>query len=273
MTHAGAPHSPPRHPSPPNAATRDKALEVRHLYTCFGPVCVHEDISFDVFPGEIFAVVGGSGSGKTLLVREALLLHRPTSGRIRVLGREPRDLEGIRRRTGVLFQHGALFSGLTVEQNVEVPLREHTGLPAETRRELACLKLALVGLPADAGSKYPAQLSGGMLKRAALARALALDPELLFLDEPTAGLDPDSADGLDELVLQLRDSLRITVVMITHDLDTLWRTADRALFLGERRALAVGTMEELSRSPHPLLQAYFQGARGRGAREARWNPG
>lgn len=261
----------PMHTPPTDASPPEKALEVQNLYTCFGANCIHEDVSFDVSRGEIFAVVGGSGSGKTLLLREALMLHRPTAGRIRLFGRPPGEL--VRRRTGVLFQHGALFSGLTVQQNVEVPLAEHTRLPAASRSELACLKIALVGLPADAAGKYPAQLSGGMLKRAALARALALDPELLFLDEPTAGLDPASADALDELILQLRDSLELTVMMITHDLDTLWRTADRALFLGEGRALAIGTMDALDHSEHPLLRAYFRGARGRGAKEARWNPG
>ncbi len=251
------------------------ALEVHDLHTCFGRDCIHEGLSFEVRRGEIFAIVGGSGSGKTVLLREALLLQEPTAGTIRLFGQSPRQLkkDGLRERTGVLFQHGALFSSLTVQQNVETPIVEHTALSPELRHELGCLKLALVGLAPETGRKFPAQLSGGMLKRAALARALALDPELLFLDEPTAGLDPASADALDELILQLRDSLGLTVIMITHDLNTLWRTADRAIFLGERRILAEGTMEEISRSEHPLLRAYFQGSRGRGAKEARWNPG
>ncbi|WP_092998789.1 ABC transporter ATP-binding protein [Thiohalomonas denitrificans] len=250
-------------------------LEVRNLHTCFAGDCIHEDLNFEVRRGEIFAVVGGSGSGKTVLLREALLLQEPTAGTIRIFGEASRraEKEGLRQRTGVLFQHGALFSSLTVQQNVEAPLLEHTTLSPRLRHELGCLKLALVGLASESGRKLPSQLSGGMLKRAALARALALDPELLFLDEPTAGLDPASADALDELILQLRDSLGLTVVMITHDLDTLWRAADRAIFLGEGRILAGGTMEEISGSGHPLVQAYFQGNRGRGAREAAWNPG
>ena len=253
----------------------ESVLEVRNLHTCFGRDCIHADLNFEIRRGEIFAIVGGSGSGKTVLLREALLLQKPTAGTIKVLGESPRQAErhGLRQRTGVLFQHGALFSSLTVQENVETPIVEHTTLSPELRQELGCLKLALVGLASETGRKFPAQLSGGMLKRAALARALALDPELLFLDEPTAGLDPASADALDELILQLRDSLGLTVVMITHDLDTLWRVADRAIFLGEGRILASGTMEEMSHSEHPLLQAYFQGNRGRGAREAAWNHG
>jgi phospholipid/cholesterol/gamma-HCH transport system ATP-binding protein len=248
----------------------DAVIAVRGLGTRFGTLQVHEGLDLDVRRGEITALVGGSGSGKTTLLREIIMLQQPSAGSIRLLGEE---LAGIgetaalrlRRRFGVLFQMGALFSSLTVLENVMVPLREHTTLPRERLRDLAALKMALAGLPAHAADMLPRQLSGGMLKRASLARALALDPELLFLDEPTAGLDPLSAGALDELVLQLKESLGLTIVMVTHDLDSLWRTADRVAFLGERRVIGHAPMRELVRSPHPLIRDYFDCPRAQAA--------
>jgi phospholipid/cholesterol/gamma-HCH transport system ATP-binding protein len=250
-------------------------IEIRDLRTCFGSDCVHHGLDLDVARGEVLGLVGGSGSGKSTLVREIIMLERPAGGSIRLFGEELVGIgedaaDRLRRRIGVMFQQGALFSSLTVLENVAVPLREHTALPAATVESIARLKVALAGLPGEAACKYPRQLSGGMLKRAAVARALALDPDLLFLDEPSAGLDPVSANALDELILQLRDSLGLTVVMITHDLDSLWRVTDRVAFLGEKRVVGLGAMAELSRSQHPLIQAYFRGPRGRVAQEHAW---
>ncbi|MBI2286861.1 MAG: ATP-binding cassette domain-containing protein [Nitrosomonadales bacterium] len=250
----------------------DEVIEIRDLNTRFGDAVVHRDVSLSVRRGDIFALVGGSGCGKSTLLREIIMLQQPVSGSIRVFGQEVIGLSDeqalpLRRRWGMMFERGALFSSLTVAENVAMVLREHTRLGAALIDEIAALKIALTGLPADAGSKYPSELSGGMRKRAALARALALDPELLFLDEPTAGLDPLSAAGIDELVHQLRDALGITIMMVTHDLDLLWRAADRVAVLGEERILGNGTMQELARSEHPIIREYFYGPRGRGARE------
>ncbi len=251
-------------------------IEVSHLYTRFGNTVILEDVSLTICRGEVFALAGGSGSGKSTLLRAILMLHRPAAGSIQVLGQEVVGLgEGealaLRRRFGVMFQHGALFGALTVAENVAVPLKEHTRLSPALIRELAALKIALTGLPPDSATKYPSELSGGMLKRAALARAIALDPELLFLDEPTAGLDPMSAGALDELIGHLKELLGLTVVMVTHDLDSLWRVADRVAVLGQKRVLAVGSMEELSCSEDPLIREYFYGPRGRAAREQAWS--
>ncbi len=250
-------------------------VEIRDLNTRFGTAVVHESVSLTVRPGEIFALVGGSGCGKSTLLREIILLQQPVSGSIRVFGREVLGLSDeqalpLRRRWGVMFERGALFNSLTVAENVGMVLREHTQLSARLIDEVAAVKIALTGLPADAGPKYPSELSGGMRKRAALARAIALDPELLFLDEPTAGLDPLSASGIDELVVSLRDALGLTIMMVTHDLDLLWRTADRVAVLGEGHILGVGTMTELSQSEHPLIREFFYGPRGRAAREQAW---
>lgn len=250
----------------------DEVIEIRDLNTRFGDAVVHRDVSLSVRRGDIFALVGGSGCGKSTLLREIIMLQQPVSGSIRVFGQEVIGLSDeqalpLRRRWGMMFERGALFSSLTVTENVAMVLREHTRLGAALIDEIAALKIALTGLPADAGAKYPSELSGGMRKRAALARALALDPELLFLDEPTAGLDPLSAAGIDELVHQLRDALGITIMMVTHDLDLLWRAADRVAVLGEERILGNGTMQELARSEHPIIREYFYGPRGRGARE------
>lgn len=245
-------------------------IQIENLYTRFGEAVVHENLNMEVRRGEIFALVGGSGSGKSTLLREIIMLQRPVAGSIRVFGQEVVGLDDetalpLRRRWGVMFERGALFSSLTVTENVGLPLREHTSLSDELIDELAALKIALTGLPASARSKYPNELSGGMRKRAALARAIALDPELLFLDEPTAGLDPLSASGIDELVRHLKELLGLTIMMVTHDLDLLWRVADRVAVLADRRVLATGTMEELSASEHPAVREYFYGPRGRQA--------
>ncbi len=250
-------------------------IEVKDLCTRFGDAVVHENVSLAVRRGEIFALVGGSGCGKSTLLREIILLQAPQSGSINVFGQPVLGLDDetarpLRRRWGVMFERGALFSSLTVLENVGLPLREHTRLNDALIDELAALKIALAGLPPSAGAKYPSELSGGMRKRAALARALALDPELLFLDEPTAGLDPLSAGGFDELVRNLKESLGLTIMMVTHDLDLLWRVADRVAVLGENRVLGIGTMEELARAEHPLIREYFYGPRGRAAREQSW---
>jgi len=250
-------------------------IDIRELNTRFGSNVVHDNISLTVHPGEIFALVGGSGCGKSTLLRAIIMLLQPLSGSIRVFDREVIGLNDeqalpLRRRWGVMFERGALFSSLTVTENVAMVLREHTALSASLIDELAALKIALTGLPADAGPKYPSELSGGMRKRAALARAMALDAELLFLDEPTAGLDPLSASGIDELVRSLRDALGLTIMMVTHDLDLLWRAADRVAVMGEGHILGVGTMTELSRSEHPIIREYFHGPRGRAALEQAW---
>jgi phospholipid/cholesterol/gamma-HCH transport system ATP-binding protein len=256
---------------PPSAPV----IDVRGIRTRFGDAVVHEDVSLAVNPGEIFALVGGSGSGKSTLLREIILLQPPAAGSIRVFGEEVVGLSDdealpLRRRWGVMFERGALFSALTVAENVGMVLHEHTDLPERLVREVAAVKVALTGLPPDAGPKYPSELSGGMRKRASLARALALDPELLFLDEPTAGLDPLSASGIDELVRGLRDGLGLTIMMVTHDLDLMWRAADRVAVLGKGRIVGVGSMTELSRSDDPLVRQYFHGPRGRAALEQAW---
>jgi len=253
----------------------DAVVDIRNLNTRFGAAVVHEDVSLSVRPGEIFALVGASGCGKSTLLRETIALQQPVSGSIRVFGQEVigmNDEEALplRRRWGVMFERGALFSSLTVAENVALVLREHARLSERLMKEIAAIKIALTGLPADAGPKYPSELSGGMRKRAALARALALDPELLFLDEPTAGLDPLSASGIDELVRHLREALGLTIMIVTHDLDLLWRTADRVAVLGEGRVVGTGTMTELARSDYPLIREYFYGPRGRAAREQAW---
>jgi phospholipid/cholesterol/gamma-HCH transport system ATP-binding protein len=255
--------------------TNDAVVEIRDLNTRFGSAVVHENVNLAVQRGEVFALVGASGCGKSTLLRETIVLQQPVSGSIRVFGQEVVGLSDeqalpLRRRWGVMFERGALFSSLTVLENVGMVLREHTALGKRLIDENAAVKIALTGLPADAGYKYPSELSGGMRKRAALARALALDPELLFLDEPTAGLDPLSASGIDELIRHLRDALGLSIMMVTHDLDLLWRSADRVAVLGDGRILGTGTMEELSRSDHPLIREYFYGPRGRAAREQSW---
>ncbi|HLF67166.1 MAG TPA: ATP-binding cassette domain-containing protein, partial [Gammaproteobacteria bacterium] len=213
-------------------------IEISGLVNRFDSNIVHDHLDLNIDRGEVLAIIGGSGSGKTTLLRSILMLHQPNAGKIKVfdvdvLNCSPRQAEKVQRRWGVAFQNNALFSSLTVLENIMFPLKEFTDLSFELRRELALLKILLVGLKAEVSELYPSELSGGMLKRAALARAMALDPEVLFLDEPTAGLDPNSAGALDELIIHMRDDLGLTIVVVTHDLDTLWRVPDRVAFLGE----------------------------------------
>ncbi|HAI59567.1 MAG TPA: ABC transporter ATP-binding protein [Xanthomonadaceae bacterium] len=247
------------------------AIEVRGLANVFGRQVVHEGLDLTVQRGEIVGVVGGSGSGKSVLMRAILGLRQPQAGELRVFGidalssRES-DRLGIERQTGVLFQGGALFSSLSVLENIMLPMREHHGLPDDLTHALAWMKMRLAGLPGDAVDKLPAQLSGGMKKRAALARALALDPPLLLLDEPTAGLDPISAAAVDGLILKLKRSLGLTVFLITHDLDTLYTTCDRVAVIADRKVVICAPIAEVERFPHPWVQDYFHGPRGRAAR-------
>lgn len=237
-------------------------IEVKGLKNNLGGQCVHKDINFTVNKGEIFAIIGGSGSGKTTILRSLLMLMQPTAGEIRVFGQDilSIDEEGanrIRQRWGMLFQHSALFSALTVLENVMFPMHELSQLDDVIMRELAMLKITLVGLPIEAAGKFPAELSGGMQRRAAAARAISMDPELLFLDEPTSGLDPLSAKQFDHLLLFLRDALNLTVVIVSHDIESLKRTTDRVAFLGEGMVLGVAPINELMRNPHPLIKEYF----------------
>ena len=248
----------------------EMAIEMRQVATRFGDHIVHSGIDLDVRRGEIFALIGGSGSGKSTLLREMILLHKPDSGSIKVLGVDlsglaDTDALALRQRWGVMFQHGGLFGSLTVKENVGLPLREHTALDDALIDEIAAWKLSMTGLKPEVGAQYPTELSGGMMKRASLARALALDPELLFLDEPTAGLDPESADGVDQLVRKLRDLFGLTIVIITHDLDLLWQVADRVAVLADGTVQGVGSMAELSDSENPAIRKFFDGPRGRTA--------
>jgi len=251
---------------------REPIIRVRGLVNQFGDQVVHDGLDLDVMPGEILGVVGGSGTGKSVLMRSILGLRTPDAGEIEVLGVDARseaaaDRLHIERNTGVLFQDGALFSSLTVGENVQVPLREHyPTLSDSLRYELALLKVKLAGLEAAALNKLPSQLSGGMRKRAGLARALALDPPLLFLDEPTAGLDPIGAAAFDKLTRTLQQALGLTVFLITHDLDTLYAICDRVAVIADKKVIAVATLPELERLDHPWVQEYFNGPRGRAAR-------
>jgi phospholipid/cholesterol/gamma-HCH transport system ATP-binding protein len=245
----------------------EPVIRVRDVVNRFGPQVVHDGVGFEVMPGEIFGIVGGSGSGKSVLLRTMLGLRRPDAGMVEVEGRDITamsevELRAFKRRYGVTFQHGALFSSLTVAENVTLPVAEALDLDERSLERLVELRLRMVGLPLESATKHPAQLSGGMVKRAALARALALDPAILFLDEPTAGLDPIAATAFDDLVLYLRDTLRLTVVMVTHDLDTLMRTCDRVAVLVDRRVI-VDTLEGIVANDHPWIRHYFHGARGR----------
>ena len=249
----------------------DAIIRVRGLRNSFGESVVHEGLDLDVRKGEILGVVGGSGTGKSVLMRSIIGLQSPDEGEITVFGeptidREETETVDIRKRWGILFQGGALFSTLTVAENVQVPLREfYPKLNQALLDEIASFKVVMTGLPPDAGPKYPAELSGGMKKRAGLARALALDPELLFLDEPTAGLDPIGAAAFDELTLSLQKTLGLTVFLITHDLDSLYAICDRVAVLADHKVIAVGTIDELLALDHPWIQEYFNGPRGRAA--------
>ncbi|EZP55845.1 MULTISPECIES: ABC transporter ATP-binding protein [Sphingomonas] len=256
----------------PRDSGRDESIiQVRGLKNAFGESVIHDGLDLDVRRGEILGVVGGSGTGKSVLMRSIIGLQTPVAGEITVfgeptIGREETEATAIRKRWGVLFQGGALFSTLTVSENVQVPLREfYGGLDPALMAEIAAYKVVMTGLSPDAGPKYPSELSGGMKKRAGLARALALDPELLFLDEPTAGLDPIGAAAFDQLTKSLQKTLGLTVFLITHDLDTLYAICDRVAVLADKKVIAVGTIDELLALDHPWIEEYFKGPRGRAA--------
>ncbi|WP_328186211.1 ABC transporter ATP-binding protein [Marinobacter sp. OP 3.4] len=252
-------------------------IAVRGLENRFGDHRVHDNLDLDLFPGEILGVVGGSGTGKSVLLRSIIGLRRANGGTIRVFGNDlmalsPEQRSLTERRFGVLFQGGALFTSLTLQENIALTLIEHAGLSRRNAEHLARMKLALVGLPPEAALNYPAELSGGMVKRAALARALALDPEVLFLDEPTAGLDPIGAAGFDELLRTLRNALGFSVFMVTHDLDTLYATCDRVAVLARGKVLVADSLDVVERHPDPWIQDYFHGPRGRAVAGAHRQP-
>ncbi len=253
-----------------NGETGAPIIRVSGLRTQFGSTVIHDGLDLEVRAGEVLGIVGGSGTGKSVLLRTIIGLNRPAAGTIEVFGQNlavlpPAERRLYERRWGVLFQDGALFSSLTVAQNIQVPLREHLKLPQQLMNEIAALKIALVGLPPDAGAKYPSELSGGMRKRAGLARSLALDPDIVFLDEPTAGLDPIGAAAFDELIKRLQQSLGLTVFMVTHDLDSLHAICDRIAVLAEKRVLVIGSMAEMLGQTHPWIREYFHGPRARAA--------
>jgi phospholipid/cholesterol/gamma-HCH transport system ATP-binding protein len=249
---------------------KNNVIRLRGLVNGFGDRVIHDHIDLDVHRGEVLGVVGGSGAGKSVLLRSIIGLIQPKEGLVEVFGKPTSgDIEGssmrqLEMRWGVLFQEGALFSSQTVTENIQVPLREYTGMSQSLMDEIAHMKLTMVGLPPEAGNKYPSELSGGMKKRAGLARALALDPELLFLDEPTAGLDPISANQFDELIKQLQNTLGLTVFMVTHDIDTLRAITDRIAVLVNKK-LVIGTITELRQNNDPWIKDYFSGVRGRAA--------
>ena len=248
-------------------AAAGSAIEARGVVNRFGAQVVHDGLDMTVRQGEVYGIVGGSGSGKSVLLRTILGLHRPQAGEVRIFGTDltqlsDAELRAVKASYGVTFQAGALFSSLTVLQNVQLPMLEHLSLPQRALDELAMLKVRLVGLSPEAAAKYPAQLSGGMVKRAALARALALDPRLLFLDEPTSGLDPIAAAAFDDLVMGLQRELALTIVMITHDLDSIFRTCNRVGVIVDKKMVA-GTLQEIVQHPHPWIRSYFHGDRAR----------
>ena len=252
------------------AAATDLVIRVRGLRNRFGRQVVHDGLDLDVRRGEILGVVGGSGTGKSVLLRTVVGLNRPAAGSIEVLGQDvlaanEEERRRLEQRWGILFQDGALFSSLTVAQNIEVPLKEHTDMAPEFMNEIAAYKVSMVGLPPEAGAKYPSELSGGMRKRAGLARSLALDPDILFLDEPTAGLDPIGAAAFDQLIRRLQRALGLTVFMVTHDLDSLHAICDRIAVLADKKVLLVGPMRDMLACEHAWVRAYFHGPRARAA--------
>lgn len=256
---------------PDPSSSDDNVIRIRGLAVAFGEQTVLEGLDLDVRRGEIIGVVGGSGTGKSVLMRTIIGLNKPRAGSIELFGEPFLDLSdsgqrALERRWGVLFQDGALFTSLTVAQNVQVPLREQIGnLPKELMDEIAGMKISMVGLTPDAGPKYPSDLSGGMRKRAGIARALALDPEILFLDEPTAGLDPIGAAAFDDLIKRLHETMGLTVMMVTHDLDSLHAVCDRIAVLADKHVKVIGTMDDMLRSDHPWIREYFHGPRSRAA--------
>ncbi|MBR7801694.1 ABC transporter ATP-binding protein [Undibacterium fentianense] len=247
-------------------------IEIDHLRTQFGRTVIHDDLNCEIRRGEIFSIVGGSGSGKTVLMRQMLGLETPKSGTIKVFGENihapaEHHMEHLRRRSGMLFQHGALYSALNVIENIAQPLKELGEIPKDMIMDIAYLKLHMSGIGFEHAKKMPSDLSGGMIKRVALARAIALDPELLFLDEPTAGLDPDSSDSFVNLIQSLHQLLNLTVVMVTHDLDTLFALSSRIGVIADKKIIATGTAMEVTQLKHPFIQTYFQGGRGQRAME------
>ena len=249
----------------------ESILSARGIVNRFGKQVVHDGLDLEIMPGEIIGVAGGSGSGKSVLLRTLTGLHRPDAGEVLLDGKPVASIRDAERASliGVLFQNGALFSSLSVAQNIMLPMRQHTNLEPAEREEIAAMKLELSGLTPEAGLKFPSELSGGMVKRAALARALALDPRILFLDEPTSGLDPIGAAAFDELIGDLSDSLDLTVFMITHDLDTLYTITDRVAVLADKKIVAAAPVRELESSDHPWIREYFLGPRGRAAARAK----
>ena len=246
---------------------RNIVINMEDIVTRFGDNLVHDHVSLAIGEGEIYGLLGGSGSGKSTLLREMIMLQRPQSGRIQVLGKDVLDIssmeaEQLKKKWGVLFQSGALYSSLNVAENIGITLKEYTDLPADFIDTLVKAKISTVGLPEYAANLYPSELSGGMVKRASLARALAMDPNILFLDEPTSGLDPVGAEEFDKLIQGLRDLLGFTVVMVTHDLDSIWGVVDRLCVLGDHKIIAEGTLDEVMKSSHPVIDSFFKGARG-----------
>ncbi len=242
-------------------------VSMRNIITRFGENLVHEDVNLTINEGEIYGLLGGSGSGKSTLLREMIMLLRPESGSIKVLDTDVLDLsqaqaDVLRKKWGVLFQSGALYSSLTVAENIAITLKEYTQLPPDLINDIVMTKVKMVGLPVHAARLFPAELSGGMIKRASLARALAMDPQILFLDEPTSGLDPVGAEAFDKLIVSLRELLGFTVVMVTHDLDSIWTIVDRLCVLGDKKVVAEGSLEEVMQSSHPTIESFFKGSRG-----------